>query len=591
MQVRHRIPTIFSIYMVDVLCCALGCVVLLWQVYYNEAETQTAEARTQKEAAETVLRDLLKTTGEKESLSGKNKTLEEILAAVRKNLEEKDRQARAGDQHVALLTVKLDETEKGKREALREAEKQRQLAVVFRSDYEQAKRAEAILKASLDLTEKQKSELTGKLDVSEKQTAALAGKLDEALRDAEKQGKLALVYKSDYEQAKRAETILQASLDLTEKQKTELAGKLDLSEKQQNDIAGKLAETEKKRLDALEEAEKQGKLALVYKNDYDQAKRAEAVLKKELAGWQAKHDELAKKSGADSAEKTRTISDLTDKELAARLQLAVLEKELKDARIDLLAHTRTVKEKDLSLKDAETRYQAIRDRLTISAKDLDDYKAANAQLKSRFAGMTLTGSKVIFLVDMSGSMEMVDENTLEPDKWPIVCDTVGRVMASLPDLKQYQVIMFSDKLRYPLGSDGQWLDYKSGQDVKDLVKALRAIKPKEGTNMSLAFGEVFRYRAKGLDTVYFFSDGLPNMGDELPTDARQLEKLDERARNDICSKYIRRQLKTTWNRAEFGQPRVRINTVGFFFESPEVGAFLWALAREHEGSFVGMSRP
>ena len=37
--------------------------------------------------------------------------------------------------------------------------------------------------------------------------------------------------------------------------------------------------------------------------------------------------------------------------------------------------------------------------------------------------------------------------------------------------------------------------------------------------------------------------------------------------------------------------RVRINTIGFFFESPDVGAFLWALARENDGSFVGMSRP
>jgi hypothetical protein len=36
---------------------------------------------------------------------------------------------------------------------------------------------------------------------------------------------------------------------------------------------------------------------------------------------------------------------------------------------------------------------------------------------------------------------------------------------------------------------------------------------------------------------------------------------------------------------------VRINAVGFFFDSPEVGAFLWALAREHDGGFVGMSRP
>jgi hypothetical protein len=36
---------------------------------------------------------------------------------------------------------------------------------------------------------------------------------------------------------------------------------------------------------------------------------------------------------------------------------------------------------------------------------------------------------------------------------------------------------------------------------------------------------------------------------------------------------------------------VRINSIGFFYESPEVGAFLWALSRENDGSFVGMSKP
>src|SRR5271156_2494425 len=47
MQIRHRTPTIFSIYMVDVLCCALGCVVLMWQYNLNEAEE---EANAKQEA-------------------------------------------------------------------------------------------------------------------------------------------------------------------------------------------------------------------------------------------------------------------------------------------------------------------------------------------------------------------------------------------------------------------------------------------------------------------------------------------------------------------------------------------------------------
>ena len=99
---------------------------------------------------------------------------------------------------------------------------------------------------------------------------------------------------------------------------------------------------------------------------------------------------------------------------------------------------------------------------------------------------------------------------------------------------------------------------------------------------------MFKYRSLGLDTVYFFSDGLPTSGEGLPKDTRNLS---ERQRTEILSTYLRNTVKNDWNRAIPGVPRVRINTIGFFYESPDVGSFLWALAREHDGSFVGMSRP
>jgi hypothetical protein len=60
---------------------------------------------------------------------------------------------------------------------------------------------------------------------------------------------------------------------------------------------------------------------------------------------------------------------------------------------------------------------------------------------------------------------------------------------------------------------------------------------------------------------------------------------------NVVPRHIRDLLARNWNRPIVGQARVRINTVGFFFESPDVGAFLWALARENDGSFVGMSKP
>ena len=57
------------------------------------------------------------------------------------------------------------------------------------------------------------------------------------------------------------------------------------------------------------------------------------------------------------------------------------------------------------------------------------------------------------------------------------------------------------------------------------------------------------------------------------------------------SVHARKVLRESWNAAQPGRPRVRVHAIGFFYESPEVGAFLWALARDNDGSFVGMSKP
>ncbi len=64
MRSRHKIPAVFSIYMVDVLCCALGCVILLWQLYHHESEEQTAangEIRKQNDEIRQQLDDAIKT--------------------------------------------------------------------------------------------------------------------------------------------------------------------------------------------------------------------------------------------------------------------------------------------------------------------------------------------------------------------------------------------------------------------------------------------------------------------------------------------------------------------------------------------------
>lgn len=109
----------------------------------------------------------------------------------------------------------------------------------------------------------------------------------------------------------------------------------------------------------------------------------------------------------------------------------------------------------------------------------------------------------MFLIDASGSMEMLDEKTDAPNKWNEVKATVVKILQSLPQLTKFQVIAFSDKTIFPLGAEGEWFDYS--QESIALVKAgLDKVKPLGGTNMSMAFEAAFRMRSKGLDTIYLF---------------------------------------------------------------------------------------
>jgi len=269
-----------------------------------------------------------------------------------------------------------------------------------------------------------------------------------------------------------------------------------------------------------------------------------------------------------------------EKLAGAEARLQTLERDIDEQKKDLAGTGRTLTEANRVIESLKDDKRALEDQVV----------RARLAADNRFAGISLTGRRVVFLVDMSGSMELVDENTTAPDKWSGVRETLAKIMRSLPDLEKFQVILFSDRITYLVGNDGNWLDFEPRSSVDQVTRNLAAIKPRGNTDMHIAFEAAFRFRQQGLDTIYVFSDGLPNIGAGLaPETARTLKESD---RSEILSKYIRQKLKTEWNRAySGGQSKVRINAVGFFYESPDVGAFLWALARENAGSFVGMSKP
>jgi hypothetical protein len=511
MKPRNRIPTIFSIYMVDVLCCALGCVILLWQVNYFEAEEQTAAARIYLQERELARENLRKVHLSVDSLSNEVNALQDDLQAAKKR--------------EVQVTLELND-------ARQERDRIHKLALVYKTDYDNAKKAQAQLESLLD--------------------------------------NLRLDYK---ELAKKTET---TATSLAEKARLTL------------DLARKMKEATLKIVNLEKELDE---------------KKTEALLAAKKIAEQTALLQTAeargKKLASDLADVRALGKDFQNRFTVVDLRSKLLEQDLDRSRKDLLDTSKRFQEMVLA-------QEILSKRLSLSSKEMDEARAIVAALQNknrslaeeartvrlaaenRFAGITLTGNRVIFLVDMSGSMELVEETVIEPDKWPLVCETVGKLMKSLPDLRQYQVILFSDKARYPLGNDGRWLEYLPQSSASATVDTIKAVKPKGETNMYVAFDEAFRFRDQGLDTIYVLSDGLPTGGEGLPANFKTLT---ESQKTELLGKHLRSKLKNEWNRNLASQPRVRINTIGFFYESPDVGAFLWALAREHNGSFVGMSRP
>ena len=491
MRVRHRIPSIFNLSMVDVLCCALGCVILLWLINLREAKHHEDSAAEQQRLIAARL----------DSASADRDSAREMLRRT---------QAR-----IAAAEAEKDDLQK------RLAEKQREATETGRRLKASGERVAGLEQELRERTNSHEAETARAADLERKlkdATERTAG-LEKDLRDSEKRGE--------------TETV------------------------RGRELAQELVEAKR----CLKELGASAKL---------------------LPGLRADLKEAREQHAAEKA-----ISAALEKEIANRMR------ELKDADTNLrgLQSTRRSLEQELESRDKELA-EARRGMAALQGekKALEGEAArVRAAAENRFAGITLTGRRVVFLIDMSGSMELVDEDTPAPRKWGEVSNTVAQLMRSMPDLEKYQAIVFAETAEFLFKGNDGWLDYDPKSSPERMLRGLAAVKPKGGTNMYAALETAFRMRPRGLDTIYLLSDGLPNLGEGLnPATANTLKEVE---RNDILSKHIRKTLKSDWNRPLPNQPRVRINTVGFFYESPDVGAFLWALARENDGSFVGMSRP
>ncbi len=467
MKARHRPPSLVSMWMLDVFCCALGCVTLLWLL-------NTRNARIQAEDLQATTENLRATTLELENSSQQNLALnadlEKLNDQIRVLTQERDEQAK----RLALVEQELASTQ-GK-------------LVAANTD--------------LEMTRDDLSQLQTDRDAS---VAALTKKLETATTRANQ---------------------LQKLLRQTEQERDDLT------------------------LRAVDLEDKLNKLNARYQT-LDREKNRMA--KRDAEDAELRSDQMRSLQNRFNA--TQKLLDQKSKELA-RAQQQI---------IDLQGNKKAL---------------------------ADKYNQLRASDDNRFAGIAMTGKRVLFLIDISGSMERRDLNTPDLSKWPLVCETVGKVMRSVPSLEQFQVILFAPQTRHLFAPKGRWLDFRGEPTVTQVVDSLKKVEVGGDTNMFDAMNAAFQYRSQGLDTIYLFSDGLPNAGPGLtPAQQQANPPLTDTQQSNLRARYIRTQLDSNWNRTNASFPRVKINSIGFFYESPEVGAFLWALSRENNGSFVGMSRP
>jgi hypothetical protein len=199
-------------------------------------------------------------------------------------------------------------------------------------------------------------------------------------------------------------------------------------------------------------------------------------------------------------------------------------------------------------------------------------------------GLRMGGRHVVILVDTSTSMldrtlvniirrrNMTPEQQRRAPKWQQVVNTVDWLSTQIPAGTNVQIIGFSDKATWLIpGSEGKWVTITDGTELDAPIDTLRASYPQGGTSLHAAFNAL-----KGLDpkpdNLYLLVDGLPTMGDVMPT----RQGVTARERLDHFQRAVRQ--------APIGVP---INVVLFAMEGdPAAAPAYWLLSLRTGGSLL-----
>lgn len=202
-------------------------------------------------------------------------------------------------------------------------------------------------------------------------------------------------------------------------------------------------------------------------------------------------------------------------------------------------------------------------------------------------GLRMGGRHVAILVDTSTSMldrtlvniirrrNMTPEQRRRAPKWQQVVNTVDWLTTQIPAGTNVQIIGFNDKATWLIpDSENKWVTITDGTEFDAPVDTLRASYPQGGTSLHAAFNAL-----KGLDpkpdNLYLLVDGLPTMGDVMPT------------RQGVTARERLDHFQRAARQAPIGVP---INVILFAMEGdPAAAPAYWLLSLRTGGSMLAPS--
>lgn len=198
-------------------------------------------------------------------------------------------------------------------------------------------------------------------------------------------------------------------------------------------------------------------------------------------------------------------------------------------------------------------------------------------------GLRMGGQRVVILVDTSASMldrtlvnilrrrNMSVEQQRQAPKWRQVVNTVDWLTTQIAPGTQFQVIAFNSRAWSLVeGTDGQWLTVTDGSELEGAVQSLRSIAPEGPTSLQVAFAAARQLQPRP-DNIYLLVDGLPTMGEIVPSrpGVSGKDRLDH------------------FNRAARDLPGAPINVILFAMEGdPRAAPAFWWLALRTGGSML-----